>query len=126
MILGTLQYMAPEQLEGKDADARTDIFALGTVIYEMATGQKAFTGQSQASLIAAILDATPPAISTLQPLTPASLDHIVRRCLAKAPDERWQTCGRPPRSIGMGWRGRTIVDFACSRSRVVGTSALSG
>ena len=92
-ILGTLQYMAPEQLEGKDTDARTDIFALGTVIYEMATGTKAFKGASQASLIAAILDATPPAISTLQPLTPPALDHVVATCLAKDPEERWQTSG---------------------------------
>ena len=112
MILGTLQYMAPEQLEGKDADARTDIFALGTVIYEMATGKKAFTGESQASLIAAILDATPPAISTLQPLTPPALDHVVTTCLAKDPDERWQTAGDVKREL------RWIVD-AGSQAGVV-------
>src|SRR6266849_1421737 len=90
-ILGTLQYMAPEQLEGADADARTDIFALGAVIYEMATGRKAFTGKSQASLISAIMSAEPPPISILQPLAPAALDHVVRTCLAKEPDARWQT-----------------------------------
>jgi Tol biopolymer transport system component len=90
-ILGTVQYMAPEQLEGKEADARTDIFALGTVIYEMATGRKAFEGKSQASLISAIMSAEPPAISTMQPLAPAALDHVVRTCLAKDPDARWQT-----------------------------------
>ncbi len=99
MILGTLQYMAPEQLEGKEADARTDIFALGAVIYEMATGKKAFTGDSQASLIAAILSTTPPAISTLQPLTPPALDHVVKTCLAKDPDERWQTAGDVKRQL---------------------------
>jgi serine/threonine protein kinase len=99
MILGTLQYMAPEQLEGEDADARTDIFALGTVIYEMATGKKAFSGESQASLIAAILAATPPAISTLQPLTPTALDHVVKTCLAKDPDERWQSAGDVKREL---------------------------
>ena len=92
-ILGTFQYMAPEQLEGKDADARTDLFALGTVIYEMATGKKAFEGTSQASLIAAILTGQPTAISAARPdtLLPPALDHVVERCLAKHPDERWQT-----------------------------------
>jgi Tol biopolymer transport system component len=90
-ILGTVQYMAPEQLEGAEADERTDIFALGAVIYEMATGRKAFAGKSQASLISAIMTAEPPAISTMQPLAPAALDHVVRTCLAKEPDARWQT-----------------------------------
>ena len=99
VILGTLQYMAPEQLEGKAVDGRTDIFALGVVIYEMATGQKAFTGDSQASLIAAILSATPPAISTLQPLAPPALEHVVTVCLAKDPDQRWQTAADLKREL---------------------------
>ena len=90
-IVGTLQYMAPEQLEGKEVDARTDIFAFGAVVYEMATGKRAFEGKSQASLIAAILAAEPPAMSSLQPMTPPALDRVVKRCLAKEPDERWQT-----------------------------------
>lgn len=90
-ILGTLQYMAPEQLEGKEADARTDIFALGAVIYEMATGRKAFAGNSQASLISAIMTSEPPSISTDQSMTPPALDHVVRTCLAKDPDARWQS-----------------------------------
>src|SRR6266481_5933762 len=90
-ILGTLQYMAPEQLEGKEADARTDIFALGAVLYETATGRKAFEGKSHASLIAAILEHDPPPIAMLQPLTPQALDRVVKRCLAKDPDGRWQT-----------------------------------
>jgi eukaryotic-like serine/threonine-protein kinase len=90
-ILGTLQYMAPEQLEGKEADARTDIFALGAVIYEMATGRKAFAGMSQASLIAAVMSTEPPPISTLQNMTPPALDHVARTCLAKDPNARWQT-----------------------------------
>jgi serine/threonine protein kinase/Tol biopolymer transport system component len=89
-ILGTLQYMAPEQLEGKDADARTDIFALGAVVYEMATGKKAFEGKSQASVIGKILETDPPPISSLQPMTPPALDRIVKKCLRKDPDERWQ------------------------------------
>jgi hypothetical protein len=90
-ILGTLQYMAPEQLEGKEADARTDIFALGTVIYEMATGLKAFEGRSQASLISAIMSAEPPAITMLRSMSPPALDHVVWTCMAKDPDARWQT-----------------------------------
>jgi eukaryotic-like serine/threonine-protein kinase len=90
-ILGTFQYMAPEQLEGKEADARSDIFAFGTVLYEMATGQKAFAGKSQASLIASILSAEPAPISSVQPMTPPALDRVVKTCLAKEPDDRWQT-----------------------------------
>jgi serine/threonine protein kinase len=90
-ILGTFQYMAPEQLEGGEADARSDIFAFGTVVYEMATGKKAFSGKSQASLIGAILHTEPAAISTIQPMTPPALDRVVKRCLAKDPDDRWQT-----------------------------------
>ena len=90
-IIGTFQYMAPEQLEGKEADARTDIFALGEVIYEMATGKPAFTGKSRASLIAAILTAEPPPIAQIQPLTPAALERVVKKCLAKDPDDRWQS-----------------------------------
>ena len=90
-ILGTYQYMAPEQLEGKEADARTDLFAFGTVIYEMATGRKAFEARSKASLIAAILERDPPPISSLQPMTPPALDRLVKKCLEKDPDDRWQT-----------------------------------
>ena len=90
-ILGTLQYMAPEQLEAKEADSRTDIFAFGAVVYEMATGKKAFEGKSQASLIAAILKDDPPPMSELQSMTPPLFDRIVKRCLAKQPDKRWQT-----------------------------------
>ena len=90
-ILGTFQYMAPEQLEGRDADARTDIFAFGAVLYEMATGKKAFSGRSQASLISSIMGSEPPAVSTVAPMTPAAFDRVVRTCLAKDPDDRWQT-----------------------------------
>jgi Tol biopolymer transport system component len=90
-IVGTFQYMAPEQLEGKEADARTDIFACGELIHEMATGRPAFSGKSRASLIAAILTAEPPAITQLQPLTPLALERVVKKCLAKDPDERWQS-----------------------------------
>ena len=90
-ILGTFQYMAPEQLEGRDADARTDIFAFGAVLYEMATGKKAFSGRSQASLISSIMGSEPPAVSTVATMTPAAFDRVVRTCLAKDPDDRWQT-----------------------------------
>ena len=90
-ILGTVEYMAPEQIEGQEADARTDIFALGVVVYEMLTGRRAFSGRTHASLIGAILKDDPPPLSRDQPLAPPFLDHIVRRCLAKDPDERWQT-----------------------------------
>ena len=89
-ILGTLSYIAPEQLEGKEAGARTDIFALGATLYEMATGRKAFSGSSRASLISAILRDDPPPISSIQPLTPHALDRAVRKCLAKDPEDRWQ------------------------------------
>ena len=90
-ILGTFQYMSPEQLEGKDADGRSDIFALGATLYEMATGRKAFAASSQASLITAIMSADPPPISSVQPMSPPALDRVVRKCLAKDPEERWQS-----------------------------------
>ncbi len=92
-ILGTFQYMAPEQLEGKDTDGRTDIFALGATLYEMATGSKAFSGASQASLISAIMQYDPPPISAVQPMSPPALDRVVRKCLAKDPEDRWQSAG---------------------------------
>ena len=98
-ILGTFQYMAPEQLEGHEADARTDIFAFGAVLFEMLTGKKAFEGKSQASLIGAIMHATPPSIATVLPPTPAALDRLVRTCLAKDPDERWQSAGDVKREL---------------------------
>jgi eukaryotic-like serine/threonine-protein kinase len=90
-IIGTFQYMAPEQLEGANADARTDIFSLGAVLYEMATGRPAFEGKSRASLIAAILGTQPPPVAQLRPMTPPALDRLVQACLAKDPDDRWQT-----------------------------------
>jgi Tol biopolymer transport system component len=92
-ILGTFQYMAPEQLEGKEADGRTDIFAFGCVLYEMATGRKAFTGASQASLISSIMKEEPAAISAVQPTSPPAFDRVIRKALAKDPEDRWQSAG---------------------------------
>ena len=90
-MLGTFQYMAPEQLEGAEADPRTDIFALGALLYEMATARRAFEGKSKTSLIAAILSTQPPPISSVQPVMPPALDHVVKKCLEKDPDDRWQS-----------------------------------
>ena len=144
-ILGTFQYMAPEQLEGGEADARSDIFSFGCVLYEMLTGQKAFTGKSQASLIGSIMNTDPPPISSIQPMIPPALDRIVKGCLAKEPDHRWSTAhdvmlqlqwiaeggslvGLPapvrraaqePREARLGGRGRR----ACSPPRVSPTAS---
>jgi len=90
-ILGTLQYMPPEQLEGQETDARADIFAFGAVLYEMITGRAAFQGKSQVTLISAIISSEPSPASTLRPEVPPLLDHVIKRCLAKNPDYRWQT-----------------------------------
>jgi eukaryotic-like serine/threonine-protein kinase len=90
-IVGTIQYMSPEQIEGKDVDGRSDIFSLGAVLYEMLTGKRAFAGRSQLSVASAILEKEPEPISAVKPMTPASLDRTIRKCLAKAPDERWQS-----------------------------------
>ena len=98
-ILGTLHYMAPEQLEGKEADARSDLFAFGVVLYEMVTGTKAFDGGSPATIIAAILTMQPPAPSARQPMTPPALDHVVTGCLAKSPEDRWQSSADVKRDL---------------------------
>jgi len=90
-IVGTLQYMSPEQVEGKEVDGRSDIFSLGAVLYEMVTGKKAFEGKSQLSVASAILEKEPTPITTVKPLTPGTLEHAVKKSLAKLPDERWQS-----------------------------------
>jgi serine/threonine protein kinase/Tol biopolymer transport system component len=89
-IVGTFQYMSPEQIEGKELDGRSDIFSLGAVLYEMVTGRRAFEGKSQLSVASAILEKEPAPISSIKPLTPPGLDHAIGRSLAKDPDERWQ------------------------------------
>ncbi|MEA2329530.1 MAG: eukaryotic-like serine/threonine-protein kinase, partial [Thermoanaerobaculia bacterium] len=91
MVVGTVQYMAPEQLAGDAVDARSDIFALGAVLYEMATGKRAFIGSNRTSLIASIMASAPPPMTQLQPLTPAAFEHVVAKCLVKDPDRRWQS-----------------------------------
>ena len=116
--------MAPEQLEGREADSRTDLFSFGAVLYEIVTGHKAFTGKSQASLIAAIMGSEPPPLANLTPMTPPQLEHIVGRCLAKDPESRWQSArdvkmelewvqeqpelseSAPPAVVTRGWRER--------------------
>jgi WD40 repeat protein len=90
-IAGTVPYMAPEQLEGKAIDARTDVFAFGVVLYEMLTGTRPFSGESQAAVVAAILGREPAAVSSLAPITPPALDRLIHKCLAKSPDARWQS-----------------------------------
>ena len=92
-VIGTVPYMSPEQVEGGEVDARSDIFSLGTVLYEMVTGGRAFQGQSDFSVASAILVKDPEPISTLQPLTPPALERTIRVCLAKDPDARWQSAG---------------------------------
>ena len=90
-IVGTIQYMSPEQVEGREIDGRSDIFSLGAVLYEMVSGKRAFDGRSQLSVASAILEKDPEPVSLLKPLTPAALDRTIRKCLAKRPDDRWQS-----------------------------------
>src|ERR1700681_3109796 len=127
-IVGTLQYMAPEQLEGKEVDARTDIFAFGAVVYEMVTGRRAFEGKSQASVISAILSSDPPPMSSLQPMTPPALDRVVKRCLAKETDERWQSANdlaNELKWIAEGGSQGTLVPTAATKGiRTLGRRAL--
>ena len=99
MLVGTVPYMSPEQVEGREVDARSDIFSLGSVIYEMATGRRAFDAGSQAGVIAAILERQPEPITQVQPMTPAGLERVVRACMAKAPDDRWQHAGDVARQL---------------------------
>jgi eukaryotic-like serine/threonine-protein kinase len=90
-IVGTFQYMSPEQVEGKELDGRSDIFSLGAVLYEMVTGRRAFEGKSHLSVASAILEKEPSPITAVKPMTPLGLDHVIRKCLSKVPDDRWQS-----------------------------------
>ena len=125
-ILGTFQYMAPEQLEGAEADARTDIFAFGAVLYEVATGKRAFDGASRASLIASIMATQPRPISELQPMTPPALDRLIRKCLAKDADARWQSAADVADELR--WiteSGSQVVSGASVSSRRRGSNRLA-
>jgi serine/threonine protein kinase len=111
-IVGTFQYMSPEQVEGKELDARSDIFSLGAVLYEIVTGQRAFEGKSQLSVASAILEKEPAPIITLKPLSPRSLDHVIRRCLAKDPDDRWQTARDVALELNSIVQGDSVTESA--------------
>ena len=118
-VAGTLHYMAPEQLQGRAVDARTDIFALGGVLYRMVTGRHAFEGDNQASLIAAILDSEPPPFESmpLRDRVPATVEHLIRTCLAKDPDDRWQTAHDVARELTALAEGRAPAGIRSRRSR---------
>ncbi len=118
MVVGTFQYMSPEQVEGKELDGRSDIFSLGAVLYEMVTGKKAFEGKSQLSVASAILEKEPAPISSIKPMTPPALDHAIRRCLAKDPDDRWQSA----RDLALELKSISTTDSAPSSGAL---SALS-
>jgi serine/threonine protein kinase/Tol biopolymer transport system component len=132
IIVGTVQYMSPEQIEGKDIDARADLFAFGSVLFEMLSGRKAFEGQSHASVMAAILEREPPLLSSVQPLATPALDRLVTTCLAKDPDDRWQTARDLLRELQ--WVAYAGTDAGETRnghpglrqSRIVATLALAG
>ncbi len=115
-IVGTVQYMAPEQLEGKEADKRSDIFALGSVLYEMVTGRRAFEGKTTASTIASILAVEPKPLRAMQPLSPPALEHVIATCIAKDPDERWQSCADVSRQLEWVAKGPKTAEIS-SRSR---------
>jgi len=120
-ILGTFQYMAPEQLEGVEADARTDVFAFGATLYEMLTRRKAFEGKSQASLISAIMTAQPQPLSKLQPLATPALEHVVAKCLAKEPEDRWQSArdlevGNTAKPLRRLFRWQPLFDECAGRA----------
>jgi serine/threonine-protein kinase len=123
-IPGTIHYMSPEQVEGREADARSDIWTLGVVTYEMATGTRPFDGDSGARIIGAILKDTPPLLSSRQPLSPPVLDHLVSRCLEKDPEDRWQAARDVARSHSVA---SVVGPWATSASHFPsGESARSG
>ena len=120
MILGTLPYMAPEQVEGREADTRTDIFALGATLYEMATGKKAFSGSTRASLISVILRDEPKPISQILPTSPPALDRIIGTCFAKDPDHRWQSAADV--GLQLAWIARGGADQPPAPARGLSSS----
>jgi eukaryotic-like serine/threonine-protein kinase len=129
-LVGTFQYMSPEQLEGRDADARSDIFALGCVLYEMSSGKRAFDGKSTASVVASIMGSEPPPLSAIAPLTPPALEWATRKCMAKDPEERWQSAGDLGSELrwiqeGGSRAGVAVPSAARSRRKVLRWAALA-
>ena len=122
-IVGTLNYMSPEQAEGREADYRSDIFSFGCVLYELITGKKAFDGRSPASVIASVLTAEPAPLASTQPLAPLALERIVRRCLAKDPDQRWQSAR--DLSDELKWIRESAPDLSASPTRRVSSRLLT-
>ncbi len=121
VVVGTCQYMSPEQIEGKEADAASDIFALGAIFYEMATGKRAFDGKTTASVIAAVLAHDPPPISTSQPLSPPALDRLVQTCLSKDPGRRWHAAHDVGLELQYAAEGASALDkskYSAGRSRM--------
>ena len=116
-LLGTLQYMAPEQLEGREADARSDLFAFGAVLYEMLAGTRAFPGENQSSVIASVLERQPQPLTLLRPAVPIALDRLVAACLAKDPHERWQSTGDLGRSLKWITAEESTARVAVNRQR---------
>jgi eukaryotic-like serine/threonine-protein kinase len=116
-VVGTFQYMSPEQVEGKELDGRSDIFSLGAVLYEIVTGQPAFQGKSQFSVASAILEKEPTPICAIKPMTPSALDHAIRRCLAKDPEERWQTARDV--ALELKWASETSSRAAEQSARLI-------
>jgi Tol biopolymer transport system component/predicted Ser/Thr protein kinase len=119
-LLGTLAYMAPEQLEGREADGRSDVFALGATLYEMATGRKAFSGSSRASLISSILRDDPSPVSRIEKTSPPALDRIIERCLAKDPEHRWQSAADV--GLELDWIARGGAEKVAAEARVASRS----
>ena len=124
IIVGTFQYMSPEQVEGRDLDGRSDIFSLGAVLYEMVTGKCAFEGKSQLSVASAILEKEPAPIATLNPAAPPALDHVIRKCLAKNPDERWQSAADIKHELD--WIAQSSSDSSAAFAAVGKTSPRKG
>src|SRR5215467_522051 len=122
IVVGTFHYMSPEQIEGKELDGRSDVFSFGAVLYEMLTGQRAFTGKTQLSVASAILEKEPTPVTSIKPLTPRSLDFIVRRCLAKDPDDRWQSA----RDLALELRSVSQLDSTPTPPTVFARSGLEG
>lgn len=139
-VVGTFHYMSPEQIEGKEADSRSDIFSFGAMLYEMATGQRAFAGRSALSVASAILEKDPEPVTALQPHFPMELEHAIRGCLIKDPEERFQTihdvrltlqsmrergAGQAPRAAKAGSAGRWLWVAAVAAGMVAGAAAMA-